>query len=70
MRIIPNRGACDPHVHIFGGRAWLFSTHDRGPGNSLFRMDDWRTPPPMIPPSLSTTTGEDPLHHLGLYLLP
>ena len=40
MRIIPNQGVCDPHVHIFRGRAWLFSTHDRGPGNSMFRMDD------------------------------
>ena len=42
MRIIPNQGVCDPHVHIFGGKAWLFSTHDRGPNNPCFRMDDWR----------------------------
>ena len=42
MRIIPNQGVCGPHVHIFGGKAWLFSTHDRGPGNPMFRMDDWR----------------------------
>ena len=42
MRIIPNRGVCDPHVHIFNGKAYLFSTHDRGPGQPIFTMDDWR----------------------------
>lgn len=33
---------CDPHVHIFNGKAYLFSTHDRGPGQPIFTMDDWR----------------------------
>lgn len=42
MRIIPNQGVCDPHVHIFNGKAYMFSTHDRGPGQPIFRMDDWR----------------------------
>ena len=42
MRIIPNQGVCDPHVHIFNGKAYLFSTHDRGPGQPIFTMDDWR----------------------------
>ena len=42
MRIIPNMGVCDPHVHIFNGKAYLFSTHDRSPGQPIFTMDDWR----------------------------
>ena len=42
MRIIPDRGVCDPHVHIFNGKAYMFSTHDRGPGEPIFTMDDWR----------------------------
>lgn len=42
IRIFPNMGVCDPHVHIFDGKAYLFSTHDRGPGEPIFRMDDWR----------------------------
>ncbi len=42
MRIIHNKGVCDPHVHIFNGKAYMFSTHDRCPGNPDFRMDDWR----------------------------
>ena len=42
MRIIPDQGVCDPHVHIFNGKAYMFSTHDRGPGQPIFTMDDWR----------------------------
>ena len=42
MRIIPNQGVCDPHIHIFNGKAYLFSTHDRGPGSPTYRMDEWR----------------------------
>ena len=42
MRIIPNQGVCDPHVHIFNGKAYMFTTHDRGPHEPIFTMDDWR----------------------------
>ena len=42
MHIIPKQGVCDPHIHIFNGKAYMFSTHDRGPGSPGFRMDDWR----------------------------
>ena len=42
MRIIPNQGVCDPHIHIFNGKAYLFSSHDRGPNQPIFRMDDWQ----------------------------
>ena len=41
-RIFPNMGVCDPHVHIYDGKAYLFSSHDRGPGQPIYRMDDWR----------------------------
>lgn len=42
MRIIPNQGVCDPHVHIFEGKAYMYTSHDRGPGQPIFRMDDWQ----------------------------
>lgn len=42
MRIIPNQGICDPHVHVWGGKAYLYATHDRAPGSGGFRMDDWK----------------------------
>lgn len=42
MRIIPNQGVCDPHVHIFNGKAYLYTSHDRGPGMPIYRMDDWQ----------------------------
>lgn len=41
-RIFPDMGVCDPHVHIYNGKAYLFSSHDRGPGQPIFRMDDWQ----------------------------
>ena len=41
-RVFPDMGVCDPHVHIFNGKAYLFSSHDYGPGQPIFRMDDWR----------------------------
>ena len=42
MRLFPNRGICDPHIHIYNGRAYLFATHDRAPGCPHFFMDDWK----------------------------
>ncbi len=42
MHIIPNRGVCDPHVHIFNGKAYMFTSHDYGMGEPIFRMDDWQ----------------------------
>lgn len=41
-RVFPNMGVCDPHVHVFDGKAYLFSSHDYGPGQPIYRMDDWR----------------------------
>ena len=42
MRIIPNQGVCDPHVRIYNGKVYMFTTHDRSPENTNFTMDDWR----------------------------
>ena len=42
MHIIPKQGVCDPHVHIFNGKAFMFTSHDYGPGQPVYRMDDWQ----------------------------
>ena len=39
--ILPGQGACDPDIRIFGGRAWMYASHDRSPTNPTWRMDDW-----------------------------
>lgn len=39
--IIPARGVCDPHIRIYGDRAYLYATHDKSPENRSFVMDDW-----------------------------
>jgi len=39
--LIPGRGVTDPHVRIFGDRAYMYATHDRSPDNDRFTMDDW-----------------------------
>ena len=42
MRIIPKQGVCDPHIRVYNGKVYMFTTHDRSPDNKGFRMDDWR----------------------------
>ena len=42
MRIIPKQGICDPHMHVYNGKVYLYATHDRSPGNDHFCMDDWK----------------------------
>jgi hypothetical protein len=39
--IVPDRGLNDPHIHIFGDRAYVFASHDRSATNKTFIMDDW-----------------------------
>jgi arabinoxylan arabinofuranohydrolase len=39
--IIAGQGVCDPHIHIFNGKAYLFATHDYSKGQTFYRMDDW-----------------------------
>jgi hypothetical protein len=40
--IIPGRGVCDPHIHIFNDRAYLYASHDLSPSNELWHMEDWQ----------------------------
>ena len=42
MHIIKNQGICDPHMHVYTGRIYLFAPHDRCPGSPIYRMDDWK----------------------------
>lgn len=39
--ILPGRGVCDPHVRIFGDRAYLYATHDKSADNPGFITEDW-----------------------------
>jgi arabinoxylan arabinofuranohydrolase len=39
--IIPNKGANDPHIRIFNGKAYLSASHDKSIDNRSFSMDDW-----------------------------
>ena len=40
--IIAHQGVCDPRIHIFNGRAYLFSTHDDARGHPIYTMYDWQ----------------------------
>jgi len=40
--IIPNQGVCDPHIRIFNNKAFLFSSHDFGKGEKIYKMVDWQ----------------------------
>ena len=40
--IIPNQGVCDPHIRIYNNKAYLYSSHDYGKGQPIYRMDDWQ----------------------------
>lgn len=40
--IIPGRGVCDPHIHIFRNKAYLFASHDSSCENTTWLMDDWQ----------------------------
>ena len=39
--ILQGRGVCDPHVRIFGDKAYLYATHDKAPDSADFVMEDW-----------------------------
>ncbi len=39
--IIPNKGANDPHIRIFNGKAYLSASHDKSIDSKSFSMDDW-----------------------------
>ena len=40
--IIPRMGVCDPHLHVFDNKFWLYTSHDSTPGCSHFSMYDWQ----------------------------
>ena len=40
--IIPHQGVCDPRIHIYNDRAYLFSTHDDARGHKIYTMYDWQ----------------------------
>ncbi|MBR3304489.1 MAG: family 43 glycosylhydrolase [Clostridia bacterium] len=39
--IIKGKGVCDPHIHVFKDRAWLFASHDSSRENRTWLMNDW-----------------------------
>jgi arabinoxylan arabinofuranohydrolase len=39
--VVPNVGMADPHVHVFNGSFYMYSTHDFSPNNTGFLMKDW-----------------------------
>lgn len=39
--LIFRKGVCDPHIHIFEGKAYLYATHDAPGYEDNFHMDDW-----------------------------
>ena len=40
--IIKGKGVCDPHIHIFNDKAYLYASHDLSPENTDFSMKDWQ----------------------------
>lgn len=40
--IIFRQGICDPHVHIFNDRVYLYATHDSPGYEEGFHMEDWQ----------------------------
>jgi arabinoxylan arabinofuranohydrolase len=39
--ILPGLGVCDPHVRLFGDKAYLYATHDKAKDSTEFVMEDW-----------------------------
>lgn len=39
--LIWKKGICDPHIHIFEGKAYLYATHDAPGYEDNFHMEDW-----------------------------
>lgn len=40
--LIGRKGVCDPHIHIFEGKAYLYATHDAPGYEDGFHMEDWQ----------------------------
>ena len=39
--LVPGAGMADPHIHIFGNEAYLYSTRDKSPHSTDFEMPGW-----------------------------
>ena len=39
--LVPGAGMADPHIHIFGDKAYLYSTRDKSPHSTDFEMPGW-----------------------------
>lgn len=39
--LIRKKGICDPHIHVFEGKAYLYATHDEVGDGTGFCMEDW-----------------------------
>lgn len=40
--LIFRKGVCDPHIHIFEGKAYMYATHDAPGYTEGFCMTDWQ----------------------------
>lgn len=40
--IIFRQGVCDPHVHVFDGKVYLYATHDSPGYEEGFHMEEWQ----------------------------
>lgn len=40
--IIFRQGICDPHIHVFDGKVYLYATHDSPGYEEGFHMEDWQ----------------------------
>lgn len=39
--IIAGKGICDPHLQLFENKVYLYTSHDKDPGNMDYEMNDW-----------------------------
>ncbi len=39
--IIAGLGICDPHLHLFENKVYLYTSHDKNVNQSTFAMNDW-----------------------------
>ncbi len=39
--VIPKLGVCDPHIHIFNDKAYLYASHDVSQGRAGYETHDW-----------------------------
>ncbi len=40
--IISSESACDPHIHIFNNKAYMYSSHDYSSTSTGYQMRDWQ----------------------------